>query len=173
MSSPPKNRDRTAIARPRGSQVARKLGCTVAAAERDSVMQMPAADLDRLGDEIAELSAHLQAATARLLDLIREFDAQGGWNTGFRTCAAWLNWRVGLDLGAAREKVRVARALGTLPRLAQAFARGEFSYAKVRALTRVATPETEAQLLAVGRAGTAEHVERIVRGWRRMDRQGA
>src|ERR671919_1387453 len=168
MSSPPKNRDRTAIARPRGSQVARKLGCTVAAAERDSVMQMPSADLDRLGDEIAELSAHLQAATARLLELIREFDAQGGC---FRTCAAWLNWRVGLDLGAAREKVRVARALGTLPLLAQAFARGEFSYAKVRALTRVATPETEAQLLAVGRAGTAEHVERIVRGWRRMDRQ--
>src|SRR5919106_931538 len=76
MSSPPKNRDRTAIARPRGSQVARKLGCTVAAAERDSVMQMPSADLDRLGDEIAELSAHLQAATARLLELIREFDAQ-------------------------------------------------------------------------------------------------
>jgi hypothetical protein len=78
---------------------------------------------------------------------------------------------VGLDLGAARERVRVARALGTLPRLAQALARGELSYAKVRALTRVATVETEEQLLAVGRAGTAEHVERIVRGWRRVDRQ--
>jgi hypothetical protein len=96
--------------------------------------------LDRLGDEIAELSAHLDAATARLLDLIREFDSRGGWNTGFRSCAAWLSWRVGLDLGAARERVRVARALGTLPRLAQALARGELSYAKVRALTRVATP---------------------------------
>ena len=103
----------------------------------------PVAELDRLGDEIAELSAHLEAATARLLDLIREFDARGGWNTGFRSCAAWLGWRVGLDLGAARERVRVARALGTLPGLAQALARGELSYAKVRALTRVATPETE------------------------------
>ncbi len=60
----------------------------------------PAAELDRLGDEIAELSAHLEAATARLLDLIREFDTRGGWNTGFRSCAAWLSWRVGLDLGA-------------------------------------------------------------------------
>jgi hypothetical protein len=49
------------------------------------------AELDRLGDEIAELSAHLDAATARLLDLIREFDARGGWNTGFRSCAAWLS----------------------------------------------------------------------------------
>jgi len=129
------------------------------------------ADLDRLGDEIAELSAHLDAATAKLLDLIREFDARGGWNTGFRSCAAWLSWRIGLDLGAAaRERVRVARALGTLPRFAQALARGELSYAKVRALTRVATPETEERLLAVGKAGTAEHVERIVRGWRRVDR---
>jgi len=133
--------------------------------------QGPAAALDRLGDEIAELSAHLEAATARLLNLIREFDARGGWNTGFRSCAAWLSWRVGLDLGAARERVRVARALGTLPGLAQALGRGELSYAKVRALTRVATPETEERLLAVGRAGTAAHVERIVRGWRRVDRQ--
>jgi hypothetical protein len=129
------------------------------------------AELDRLGDEIAELAAHLGAATARLLDRIREFDAREGWNTGFRSCAAWLTWRVGLLPGAAREHVRVARALGTLPRLAQALARGELSYSKVRELTRVATPETEERLLAVGRAGTAEHVARIVRGWRRVDRK--
>src|SRR6202048_4178084 len=101
-----------------------------------------AAELDRLGDEIAELSAHLDAATARLLELIRAFDARGGWNTGFRSCAAWLSWRVGLDLGAARERVRVARALGALPLLAEALARGQLSYAQVRALTRVATTET-------------------------------
>ena len=131
---------------------------------------MQTLSLDRLGDEIAELSAHLDAATARLLDLIREFDAREGWNTGFRSCAAWLSWRVGLDAGTARERVRVARALGTLPLLAAALARGELSYAKVRALTRVATPETEERLLAVGRAGAADHIERIVRGWRRVDR---
>jgi Domain of unknown function (DUF222)/HNH endonuclease len=131
---------------------------------------MEALALDRLGDEIAELSAHLDAATDRLLDLIREFDAREGWGNGFSSCAAWLSWRVGLDLGAARERVRVARALGTLPLLAGALARGELSYAKVRALTRVATPETEERLLAVGRAGTAHHVERIVRGWRCVDR---
>jgi len=127
------------------------------------------AKMDRLGHEIAELSAHLDAATARLLDLIREFDAGGGWNNGFSSCAHWLSWRVGIEMGAARERVRVARALGSLPRLADALARGELSYAKVRALTRVATPETEERLLKVGKAGTACHVERIVRGWRRVD----
>jgi len=82
------------------------------------------AELDRLGDEIAELSAHLEAATARLLDLIRKFDARGGWGNGFRSCAHWLSWRVGLDLGAARERVRVARALSSLPLLAEALAKG-------------------------------------------------
>jgi hypothetical protein len=128
-------------------------------------------DLDRIGDEIAELSAHLDAATARLLDLIREFDARGGWNNGFLSCAHWLCYRVGLEMRAARERVRVARALGTLPRLAQALARGELSYSKVRALTRIATPEIEERLLKVGLSGTAEHVERIVRGWRRVDRK--
>jgi len=133
------------------------------------VSELTALDLDRLGDEIAKLSAHLDAASARLLDLIREFDAREGWNNGFRSCAHWLAWRAGIELGAARERVRVARALGGLPRLAAALVGGELSYAKVRALTRVATPETEERLLAVGKAATACHVERIVRGWRRVD----
>jgi hypothetical protein len=127
--------------------------------------------LKRLGDEIAELAAHLDAATARLLELIREFDARDGWGNGFRSCAEWLTWRIGLAPGAAREHVRVARALGALPRLAQALARGELSYSKVRAITRVATPETEERLLGVGRGGTAQHVERIVRAWRAIDRK--
>ena len=95
-----------------------------------AVTPEPIAEIDRLGDEIAELSAHLAAAGARLLDLIREFDARGGWNHGFRSCAHWLAWRVGMNPGAARERVRVARALGSLPRLADALARGELSYAK-------------------------------------------
>lgn len=107
----------------------------------------------------------------RLLDLIRELDAREGWNTGFGSCAAWLSWRVGLDLGAARERVWVTRVLGMLPRLAQAMARGELSYAKVRALTRVATPQIEERRRPWGAAGTADQVERIVRGWRRMDRK--
>jgi hypothetical protein len=129
------------------------------------------AALERLGDEIAELSAHVDAATYRLLVLIREFDERGGWGNGFRSCAEWLSWRVGLDPGAARERVRVARALAGFPKLAAAMARGELSYSKVRALTRVATPETEDRLLTVGRSGTADHVDRIVRAWRRVDRR--
>jgi Domain of unknown function (DUF222)/HNH endonuclease len=126
-------------------------------------------ELERLGDEIAKLSAQVDVAIARLLALIREFDDRQGWRSGFRSCAEWLAWRVGLDLGAARERVRVARALAKLPSLAGALGRGEISYAKTRALTRVATPHTEARLLAISRTTTAAQVERLVRGWRAED----
>ncbi len=131
------------------------------------------AEVDRLGESIAELSARIQAATYELLVLIRDFDEREGWSdgfNGFRSCAHWLNWRTGLDLGAAREKVRVARALAELPRLSEAMQRGTLSYSKVRALTRVATLVNEAELLDFARCATAAHVERLVRAWRRVDR---
>jgi hypothetical protein len=126
--------------------------------------------IDALGERIAELAARIHAATYELLVMLREYDEGRGWNNGFLSCAHWLNWRIGIDLGAAREKVRVARALPGLPRIADALRRGTISYAKMRAITRVATPETEQRLLDVALAGTAAHVERIVRAWRRTDR---
>jgi hypothetical protein len=87
-----------------------------------------------------------------------------------RAAAHWLNWKCGLDMGAAREKVRVAHALGALPLISASFARGAVSYSKVRAMTRVATPENEELLLNVALHGTAHHVERLVRGYRRVQR---
>ena len=125
-------------------------------------------DLDRLGERIAELSSRIDAATYELLCYLHQFNRQHGWE-GFRSCAHWLNWRTGLDLGAAREKLRVAAALAELPHIAAAMACGRLSYSKVRALTRVAAPATEARLLAVACGSTAAQVERLVRGWRQAD----
>src|SRR6185436_11247404 len=99
---------------------------------------------EQLGDAIAELAARLHAATYELLVLLREFDAANGWNNGFLSCAHWLHWRTGIDLGAAREKVRVANALATLPLVSAHMQCGELSYAKVRAITRIATADNEA-----------------------------
>ena len=131
-------------------------------------LALPSAEVDRLAGEIAELSAHLDAATHRLLTLIRRFDAASGWYAqGVLSCASWLSWRIGLDLCAAREKVRVARALGALPRIDDALRFGQVSYSKVRALTRVATAENEAALLEMARSATAAQLERICRGYRR------
>ena len=129
----------------------------------------PQAEVVALGDRIAELSARIQAATWELLSLIRQFDERNGW-AGCTSCAEWLGWRTGLAPGAAREHVRVARALADLPMLSDAMRRGRVSYSKMRAVTRVATPETEDDLLNVALSGTAAHVEKIVRAWRRVDR---
>ena len=127
------------------------------------------ADVDRLADEIAEVASHIDAAEHRLLTLIRRFDDGAGWAThGALSCAHWLNWRVGLDLGAARERVRVARALGTLPLVDDALRRGAISYSKVRAITRVASGATEATLLEMATHATASQLERICRGYRRV-----
>ncbi len=129
----------------------------------------PQAEVVALGDRIAELSSRIQAATWELLSLIRQFDERYGW-AGCTSCAEWLGWRTGLAPGAAREHVRVARALADLPKLSDAMRRGKVSYSKMRAVTRVATPETENDLLNVALSGTAAHVEKIVRAWRRVDR---
>ena len=104
-----------------------------ALAEQDALLD--------LGDEIATLAAHIHAATYRLLMLLARFDVLQGWKAGgHRSCAHWLAFRTGIDLGAAREKVRAARALLSLPQISASMAKGELSFAKVRALTRVAKP---------------------------------
>ena len=124
---------------------------------------------DPLGDEIATLCAHINAATNRLLCLLRTYDEEGRWQ-GFRSCAHWLSWRTGISIGPAREKMRVARCLATLPRISKALSRGKLSYSKARALTRVATPENEEELLTFADHGTTAHVERLVRNLRRLTR---
>jgi Domain of unknown function (DUF222) len=124
---------------------------------------------EALQDSISELAACITVATARLLALIAELDRREAWGDwGVKSCAHWLNWKCGIGFGAAREKVRVARALGSLPLISAAFASGEVSYSKVRAMTRVATEETEDYLLMIARHGTAAHVEGLVRSYRRV-----
>ena len=171
----------TAVAAPEPTLVMQPAGGTVAIAQETTAERKPpdaragrpgpaqAPELALLGNQIAELSARIDAATYELLCHLHEFDLRHGWE-GWRSCAHWLNWRTGLDLGAAREKLRVATALADLNHVAAAMARGQLSYSKVRALTRVAFPATEARLLAVALSATAAQVERLVRAWRRADR---
>ncbi|MCB9727159.1 MAG: DUF222 domain-containing protein [Deltaproteobacteria bacterium] len=124
-----------------------------------------------LGDRITELAAHLNAASCRFLELVGEFDRRRAWaQWGIASCAHWLCWKCGIGLGAAGEKVRVARRLVELPRLCEAFRSGVLSYSKMRAVTRVATPENEEFLLRVARTGTASHLERLCRERRRVER---
>ncbi|MBK7536161.1 MAG: DUF222 domain-containing protein [Myxococcales bacterium] len=121
-------------------------------------------EVQALGEHIAEQAVHLDAAMHRLLADLRTFDAAGGWyRQGFGTCAHWLSWRVGWDLGTAREHLRVARALHTLPRVSEALSAGQISYSKTRAITRVATAATEAVLLGYAQHCTASQLETVCR----------
>ena len=125
----------------------------------------------RLGAEITELCAYLYAATYKLLVMIHEFDRDGLWKLeGVHSCAHWLNWKCGIGMGAAREKVRVANALARLPKISEAFSKGEVSYSKVRAMTRIANEKNEDYLLTVARHGTAFHIEGLVAKYRRCER---
>jgi hypothetical protein len=128
--------------------------------------------VEDLGDEIATLAAHIHAGTERLLTLLAQFDRLRGWEPGgHRSCAHWLSFRAGLDLGTAREHVRVARALEELPETGAAMARGQLSFSQVRALTRVATAETESDLLPLAEGCTTAQLERIVRSWKKGCRE--
>ena len=124
--------------------------------------------IDELANEICTLAGHINAANHRFLELIAEFDRRQGWSdSATQSCAHWLNWKCGIALGAAREKVRVARALEKLPKIAAAMASGRLSYSKAREITRVGDASNEDYLLGIADNGTAAHVERLVRAYRR------
>ena len=122
-------------------------------------------------DHIAVLHGEITAATRAFLRALAESDRHRDWSEeGFGSCAEWLEWRIGVNRNTANEKVRAARALEHLPLISAAMARGEISFTKVRALTRAATAENEAELLDFARAGSAASLERLIRGWKTLSR---
>lgn len=142
-----------------GGRTLSNMCSTVASEDRTAT-----SSLDELEREICELAAHIAVATCRWLMLVAEFDDRGEWaEWGVKSCAHWLSWRCSIGLGAAREHVRVAHRLRELPLVREAFGRGELSYCKVRALTRVATPKTEAGLVEIARHATGAQLEKLVR----------
>ena len=133
--------------------------------------QSPLSGAEQLGEQITELCSYIYAAESRLLTLIREFDDRQYWaKLGFHSCTHWLNFKCGIGMNAAREKVRVAKALGALPKIDKGFSRGELSYSKVRAMTRIANETNEDYLLMIAKHGTAHHVEKLVSKYRTAKR---
>lgn len=129
-----------------------------------------ALSLDTLESEIAALAAGLTASQARWLRLLGEFDRREGWASwGMRSCADWVAWRCATSTRSAREHVQIARALRELPRIRAEFEAGPLSYSKVRALCRIATPETETDLIELASELTASQLESSVRSLIRVD----
>jgi len=130
----------------------------------------PLARADALEREITILCAQINAAGYRLLQLVAELDDEAPWGAwGLQSCAHWLNWRCGLGMNAAREKVRVAHALKELPQISASYASGELSFSKVRAVTRIADQDNEKKLLELARYATAAQVEKLVSAYRGVE----
>ncbi len=128
-----------------------------------------AVDIDALGDQIAEMSAHIDAALHRLLTAIREFDIASGWHVhGALSCAHWLAWRVGWDLRTARERVRVARKLAELPLVDEELRIGAMSYSQARAISRVATPDNEALWVAYTKRMPASQLDTLCKSYQNV-----
>src|SRR5437762_620050 len=133
----------------------------------------PVVPLERVEAQLCELAGHLAAATCRFLVLLGDFDARRGWASWeMSSCAQWLSWKCQLSSGTAREHVRVARALRDLPVIRARFAAAGLSYAKVRALTRIATAATEAGLAELAGPMTANQLERFARAHRQVSAAG-
>jgi len=146
-----------------------------------AVMSRPMADytstdlrsIDELDSAIGRLVRQMNCECYRMLVLVREFDDRFAWKKwSFKTCAG-LAWRSEISLSAAREKVRTAHALRSLPAISAAFAEGRLSYSKVRALTRVADLRQEDLLLAYALDTTAENVEERCRQIRNVAPESA
>ena len=125
--------------------------------------------LERVEARLCELAGHLTAATCQFLLLVADFDRREGWASWqLPSCAAWLSWKCQVAPGTAREQVRVARSIVDYPLVRREFAAGRMSYAKVRALTRIVTPETEADLVEMATPMTAGQLERFAQAHRRV-----
>ena len=135
-------------------------------------MKLAPHEVDELGERVAKSAAVVDAATHEFLTQVRAFDEVGGWQQqGATSMAAWLAYRVGLTPGVAREKVRVSRALAELPATDEELRLGQISYWKVRELSRVATAETEAQLLECAAHTTGAQFEKVCRLFRQTQRE--
>ena len=118
---------------------------------------------------VTRMAAHINLADWRFIKLIAAMERTRGWQEGgYCNLGNWLDHRCGLGPCAARERIRIGRALARLPRIDAAFRDGVISYSKVRAITRVATPDTDAMLLAIAEGSSAAHLESLVRTYERV-----
>src|SRR5699024_2174792 len=128
-------------------------------------------DAEALGERIQAQAAVVAGATCQFLLMLADFDARGGagWFVGLKSTAHWLAWACSMSPGAAREHVRVARALPSMPLTVTEFQAGRLSYSKVREISRVIDRVDEQTLVEMARAMTASQLARTISSVRAVD----
>ena len=112
-----------------------------------------------LADVIARSQRELIVAAAAFADSAEWVLA--GWSSA----AGWLAEACDVEVCTAREWIRIGRRLRELPHIADAFADGVLSYSKTRTLTRVATPDNEAELVALAAPVPAGDLRQVLAAW--------
>lgn len=128
---------------------------------RKEVIDHPPADL---ADGIGQLNALGSCVHRQQLEIIAAYDEKEHWkDDGATSMAAWLAGSLGLAYETAAEWVRVAHAFAELPAIADAYADSWISWDQVRAVTRFATPSTDAHLAHEARKHSAAQLRRMAR----------
>ena len=102
-----------------------------------------------IGERIISAGRGLHEAQYDMVTLAAALDESNEWLLEANTAAHWIAEALDIAIGTAREWVRIGTKLRTLPLLDAAFAGQELSYSKVRAVSRVATPDNEADLIDI------------------------
>jgi hypothetical protein len=121
--------------------------------------------LAEIDAQVGVLSAQIHALSARLVDLVADFDRSGGAH-GYTTTAQWLSIRGGFTPGEARRVVGVAQRQDELPTLMAHAHAGRRSVGVIAAAARVVTPENEAAVAEVVVSTTPAQSSRILSTYR-------
>ena len=116
---------------------------------------------------VAARRAELDVVEARLL--LEAKRAELHKHLGYGSFAEYLERVIGYAPNTGRDRVRVAEELEELPAIAAAWAEGRLAYSAVREITRIATPATEAKVLAYVDGLTVREVIGAMRGLEKGD----
>src|SRR3954447_3928160 len=122
---------------------------------------------EELGAALAQVHALENAVRSTLVELVGACEERKVWvEDGCASLESWLAMRLGIAWRSAADLVRVARALEDLPSISDVCAAGALSWDKARALSRVATAETDAELAASAPTASVSVLERAARQMR-------
>jgi hypothetical protein len=121
------------------------------------------ADVERVHRQLQRIVKARGALDLQEAAALREAQRLGIWRPfGYSSLVEYMEMRLGYSPQAARDRLRVANIVETLPRIAAAMDSEELPFGKARELVRVVTPETEPVWLEAIKDKNTRQVEAMV-----------
>ena len=120
----------------------------------------------RLSHDLNDVLTTWSTSQRTVIGLAADFADSGEWMaTNAASAAHWIAGIADIEVTTAREWIRVGRRLRSLPLIAELFDADELSYSKVRALSRISTPDNERELAAIAIGVPAGALPRALAAW--------